>query len=196
MAQKFSHLIRSSFATSLLTILILTCLWVTPAHALCLQFPSGFSRNSYDFGTVLVGSSRSITTTVTYYTECTYVSPATGTLSAPSGFSSNPSSFTMNSRQAIPITLTFAPTSAGTQTGTATVRVSTRFIPHEGGGPAILNYTTSVVGVGYQQRQGIINVTPTSFDFGNVQINATANQILTVSNTGDATLTGNISMPC
>jgi hypothetical protein len=149
---------------------------------LCVQQPHGFDSSSYDFGSVNVGSSGNITTTVHYWARCLYSSPVTATITMPSGFSASPSTFTIDQFTPVSVTITFSPTSSGIYTGTATISYS-------GGSPSA---TASLAGVGYQPQPNI-NLNPTSLDFGEVPVGSGATQTVVIANEGDAVLSGSIS---
>ncbi|MEW5744226.1 MAG: choice-of-anchor D domain-containing protein [Nitrospirota bacterium] len=113
----------------------------------------------------------------------------TGNASIPAGaaFSVAPASFSIPAGGApVVLTVTFAPLSAGAFSATMAVASN--------GGTADVALAGNGLGAPPPQ-QPAITVTPAAVDFGSVQTGATAAQSVTVANTGNALLTGNVSIP-
>jgi len=127
------------------------------------------------FGNVTVGTSGTQTVQLT--------NSGTGTLSvtqvsvAGTGFSAGTLSLpiSLNAGQSTTFNLQFAPTSAGSATGTATI------VSNAPNSPA----TVSLSGTGVAATL-VLSLSPTSLSFGNVNTGSSSTQTVTVNNTGNA----------
>lgn len=158
---------------------------------------------SIDFGTTNAGSTSVGYIQVIYHAACVNLGPngtncgctppssVTVNMSAATDGNSGLQMFTYSGANSItakdgtPVSVQFdfSPPAGktATYTGTGTLTPSS-------GAPL----TFSMVGIGYQ-AQGIINVTPTSFDFNPVTVNSTWTMTLAISNSGDKSISGNLS---
>jgi hypothetical protein len=133
------------------------------------------STSSLSFGNALVGSSASQTMTVT--------NSGTGSVSiaqaAISGagftFSGCSGAVTLAAGQSLTLTVSFAPATAGSATGSLSVVSNATNSPT----------TIALSGTGIQPQ---ISVSPASASFGNVMVGASNSQALTINNTGTANL--------
>ncbi len=137
------------------------------------------NTDALDFGTVTVGGS----TTRSFTLSNTGGGTLNGSASASSIFSVSPGSFSLGAGSSQSFVVTFSPNSGGIYSGN--VSFTTPFITPPG--------PVSLVGIGYQPQPNI-NVNNTSFDFGQPLVNSTASRTLSISNVGDATLTGNLAV--
>ncbi len=137
------------------------------------------NTDALDFGTVTVGGS----TTRSFTLSNTGGGTLNGSASASSIFSVSPASFSLAAGGSQSFVVTFSPSSGGIYSGN--VSFTTPFITPPG--------PVSLVGIGYQPQPNI-NVNNTSFDFGQPLVNSTASRTLSISNVGDATLTGNLAV--
>lgn len=139
------------------------------------------STTSIDFGQSVIGTkvSRTVTLTSTgnapLNVNTITVSGAmfsVGTVSLPA---------TLQPGQQLPITVTFDPTAAGTDSGTLTVTSD------DPSGPA----TVSLGGTGTATTTPQLTVSPTAVNFGNVPLNVASTQPVTLTSTGSAAVTIN-----
>jgi hypothetical protein len=133
------------------------------------------SASSLNFGNTLVGSSASQAIALTNSgTAGVNISRAaiTGAGFTVSGFTG---AVTLAAGQSLSLTVTFAPTSAGSATGSLSVVSTATNSPT----------TISLTGTGVQPQ---ISVTPASVSFGNVTVGVTNTQSLTIQNPGTANL--------
>jgi hypothetical protein len=133
------------------------------------------STSSLNFGNILVGTSASkgvaLTNTGTASVNISQVA-ITGAGFAVSGFSG---AMTLAAGQSFTLTVSFAPATAGSATGSLSVVSSATNSPA----------TISLSGNGVQPQ---ISVIPTSVSFSNVTVGVTNTQMLTISNPGTANL--------
>jgi hypothetical protein len=133
------------------------------------------SASSLSFGNALVGSSASQTLTVTNSgTGSVTISQAS---ISGAGFTFNGCSgaVTLAAGQSLTLTVSFAPATAGSATGSLSVVSSATNSPA----------TIALSGTGIQPQ---ISVSPASASFGNVMVGASNSQALTIKNTGTANL--------
>jgi len=136
----------------------------------------GASPTSLSFGNVTVGSNSAQTVTLTNSgTRNITVSAltATGTGFTAGGLSLPAS---VAAGQSATFTVTYAPTAAGSATGSVSV------VSNATNSPA----TVALSGAG---MTALVVVSPTSIDFGRVMVNSTSSQSVTVQNTGTASVT-------
>ncbi len=144
---------------------------------------------SLNFGNVNVGASASLTAqvqntgnadlTVSAINRCT--SPATS-----AAFTWSPAApFTVSQGLSATLTVTYAPTAAGTDTGCLALT------SNASNGPTT---NLAVSGMGVVPAAPKIAVSPASLAFGNVTVGASSSMNLTISNTGNAPLTGTIAL--
>ncbi len=138
------------------------------------------SPSTLNFGTVLAGSTNNLTFTVQNVGGGTL----TGAVSAvTSPFSLvGPSSYTLAGGASQPITVRYQPTVTGTNTQSLTF---------SGGGGAV----ATVTGIAQTQPAALISVTPTTLNFGTVQVGSVNSLAITVKNIGGGTLSGSASVP-
>ena len=127
------------------------------------------------FGNVTVNTTATSTLTISNSGNSTLT---VNSISYPTGFSGNWSSGTIGAGASQNVTVTFAPTAATSYGGTITISAN-----QTGGTPTI---GISGAGVGAPTR--IIELTG-DLTFGNLQVGNTVARQLTISNTGNATLT-------
>jgi hypothetical protein len=135
------------------------------------------SPTSLNFGTVLTGSSSSQTITLSNTGTTSFTISQIST--SGSGFSASGLSppLALAGGQTAQVTITFAPTAAGSASGTVTI-TSTASNP---------SVTVGVTGTA-STPQPQITVSPTSVNFGNVDVGQSNSQSITVSNPGNAAL--------
>ena len=132
---------------------------------------------SLDFGTVIVGTSATqpIQITNNGQVAVTFTSiAATGDYTAAGNCP--PAGQALVAGTSCTVQVTFTPTTAGTRTGTLSLTTSATSLP----------LTVSLTGIGAQSH---LAVTPASLAFGSIAIAASANQTITLTNTGTAPLT-------
>ncbi len=136
------------------------------------------SADTLDFGSVTVGGS----TTRSFTLRNTGGGMLAGSASSSSAFSVSPQSFGIGAGGSQSFTVTFAPGSGGIFSGNVSFSSAFVSIPQ-----------VSLAGVGYQPQPNI-TTNVTDFDFGQLQVNSSSSRILSVSNVGDATLTGSLDI--
>jgi hypothetical protein len=137
------------------------------------------AQTTLDFGTVLVGTSFTQGVQITN----TSASPATFTgLSANGDYTAGDGScpapgLALAANTSCMAEITFAPTQAGTRTGTLSIASSATTLP----------LTVALSGVGAQSH---LEISPASLSFGSIAVGAPASQSLTLANTGTVAITG------
>jgi len=139
-----------------------------------------FSPTSASFGTVSVGSSKTISVTVTN-TGADAVSISSQTLRAPASFTvsgiATPRS--LASRSSVVLSIRFAPTSTGVLTGYVI------YTSNATNGTAQYSFTGTAVAA----TPGTVSATPSSIAFGTVATGVKNSQTVQLKNTGGSTLT-------
>lgn len=140
---------------------------------------TSFSPNFLDFGTVVLGQTKSLPLNITN------TSPGSLTYSGtanPSLYSVSPASLPLNSNQSGTLTVTFAPgANVGSFPGSLNVKANNSVV-----GSATLKSNGGV-------PPGSIQVTPASLDFGNVNRGLGASLTYTLTNASTTTLTFSFS---
>ena len=135
----------------------------------------GSNPSSFNFGTVQVGTSVSQTITLTNTGTASVTVPGASISGA--GFSvSGLTPQTINAGQSISFSAQFAPASSGSASGSITVSSNAP------GSPT----TVALSGTG---TQGALSASPSSFNFGNVQVGGTGSQTIRLTNSGTASVT-------
>jgi hypothetical protein len=133
------------------------------------------STSSLSFGNALVGSSASQTMTVTNSGTGSVTIAQAAISGAGFTFSGCSGAVTLAAGQSLTLTVSFAPATAGSATGSLSVVSSATNSPT----------TIALSGTGIQPQ---ISVSPASASFGNVMVGASNSQALTIKNTGTANL--------
>jgi hypothetical protein len=141
--------------------------------------PGDLSANSTSlgFGNVNVGSTRSLSETITNNDASSISVSQLGITGAGMTVSGIATPLTLNGGQSATFTVKFAPTSAGTVGGSLTV-TSTATNP---------TLTIPVSGTGV--APGVLSANPTSLSFGNVNDGSTGSLSETITNTGGSSVT-------
>ncbi|HEU4382595.1 MAG TPA: choice-of-anchor D domain-containing protein [Anaeromyxobacteraceae bacterium] len=143
---------------------------------------------SLSFGTVTVGGSNSLTTQVqntgTAPLNVTAIALCTSPATSPEFGWSPVAPFTVPAGGSNTVTVTYTPTAAGADSGCLA------FSSNDAANPTV---TLAVSGTGQLLAAPHIAVSPTSLGFGNVTVGTPSSQTFTISNTGNATLTGTIA---
>ena len=137
------------------------------------------SPTSLDFGTVNVGSSTFRTFTITNTGGGTLTGSVSESCSHYSIISGS-GSYSLSEGQSRTVTVRFAPTSSGTKTCSVSTGTS----------------CSSVSCSGYAPEPPQCQVSPTSLDFGTVNVGSSTDRTFTITNTGGGTLTGSVSESC
>jgi len=137
------------------------------------------SPTSLDFGTVNVGSSADRTFTITNTGGGTLTGSTSESCSHYSIVSGG-GSYSLGAGQSRTVMVRFAPTSSGTKTCSIITGTSCSGV--------------SCSGVGQETPQ--CQVSPTSLDFGSINVGSASNQTFTITNAGGGTLTGSVSESC
>jgi predicted CxxxxCH...CXXCH cytochrome family protein len=137
---------------------------------------------SLDFGSLLVNTSKSLTTSLQSVGNASLtvsaIAPCAGTSAA---FSASPAPpFTISAGGAQTLTVRYAPTAAATNTGCIAITSNDLTT-------AVTNL--AVTGVATTAAQPTIALSPNPVDFGGVGVNGAAQKTLAVSNTGTGPLT-------
>ncbi len=131
--------------------------------------------SSFNFGTVQAGTSVSQTITLTN-TGTSSVAVSAGSISG-AGFSmSTLAPQTINPGQGVSFSAQFAPTSAGSMSGSIAIASNAPGSP----------MTIALSGTG---SQGALSASPSTFNFGSVQVGGTGTQTIRLTNTGTASVT-------
>lgn len=133
-----------------------------------------FSPTSLDFGTVAVGTTSTLPVQVTNSgsTPATFNSiTATGDYTVNAGCPA-----TLAARTSCTLQVTFKPTQSDTRTGTLKIASSVSTLP----------LTVPLTGIGAQSH---LTAAPSSLNFGSLALTASANLPVTLTNTGNATIT-------
>ncbi|HSA58370.1 MAG TPA: choice-of-anchor D domain-containing protein [bacterium] len=155
-----------------------------------------FSPPGLDFGAVPINGSKSMGLTVTYHSQryyegslcvcrCTNPASASVTLSLPAGspFTVDSTSFTLSEEQSKTVQVTYHPTGAeGIHTADLTASFSA--------GPQ--TFAANLVGAGFV-GQSNLNISVTSWDFGNTEIGVAKSKGIFIQNEGSAQLLGTLS---
>jgi hypothetical protein len=153
------------------------CAYVYSGFVVVLPPSISVTPASQAFGSIEVGA----TANRTFSVENTGGGTLSGSASVPAPFSVvSGGSYSLSAGASQTVTVRYSPTSAGTHNATVTFT---------GGGGA----TRAVSGSAYDPPA--IAVTPTSHDFGSIEVGATANRTFSVENTGGGTLSGSASVP-
>jgi len=137
------------------------------------------STTSINFGQTLIGSKVSRTLTLTS-TGSAPLDINTITVSDAQFSVATPSlPATLQPKQQLSLTVTFDPTTVGSDSGTLTVG------SNDASGPA----TVSLGGSGTANKTSQLTVSPTAVNFGNVPLNVASTQPVTVTSTGTAPVT-------
>jgi hypothetical protein len=143
--------------------------------------------NSLSFGPVTIGLSSTLTTqlrnTGTAPLDVTGIARCAGTSLAFTWSASTP--FTVQPGQLAMLSVTYAPTAVGPDSGCLAILSND---------PASPSIDLGVSGTGAIAPTPAIAVNPTALDFGTVTVGTSSSKTFTVSNTGDATLTGSIAL--
>jgi hypothetical protein len=164
-------------ATSLLVIalVVVSCASVTPRSSPS-QPVISLSATSFNFNTVVIGQS----TTQTLHITNTGAAPLTInslTLTSTQFTFTGPSlPRTVLPAQNVDYTISFAPTTAGS--ASASIQITSNSS----------SAAVSLAGVG-EKAFAALQVTPSSISFGNLQLQSTATQNVTLKNTGDINIT-------
>ncbi len=137
------------------------------------------SPNSLSFGNATVGSSSTKTVTITNTGTANLVISAiniTGSAFTVPGVSLP---LTVAAGASYTANVVFSPTSVGTVNGSASV------VSNLSSSPTVVTLS----GTGVSTPVGILNASPASVSFGNVNVGSTTSQNITLSNTGTATVT-------
>src|SRR5580704_745918 len=135
---------------------------------------------SVTFGSVAVGGSATQTVTVTNTGTATVnISQATVTGSGFSVTGGNPSA-SLGVGQSSTVTVQFAPTAAGTDSGALTV------ISDASNSPLMVSLSGTATQAG-------LSISPTSLTFSNAQMNQTSSQNVTLTNTDNSNVTINLA---
>ncbi|MDE1161955.1 MAG: choice-of-anchor D domain-containing protein [Acidobacteriaceae bacterium] len=141
--------------------------------------PLTLSPSALDFGTVNVGATNplSVMVTNTAATPVTFTGvTASGDYTTARGTCPADGS-TLAAGSNCTLTVTFAPTLAGTRTGTLDLATNATQLP----------LTVALTGVGAQAK---LTATPAALQFGSIAVGASAQLSLTLLNSGNATVTG------
>ncbi len=133
------------------------------------------STSTVSFGNAMVGSTMSQTMTLTNSGTGNVTISQAAITGAGFSFTGCSGTVTVAAGQSMPLSVNFAPTSAGSATG------SLNIVSNASNSPAAI----SLSGTGIQPQ---ISVTPASASFGNVMVGASGSQSFTIKNTGTATL--------
>ncbi len=141
--------------------------------------PVTVSPVTLDFGTVNVGMNDALTVTVSNTVSTPVMITSVSAIGdyAVTGGSCPASGGPLAGGASCTVIVTFAPTLAGTRTGTLSVATNATQLP----------LTVSLTGVGVQ---GQLQVTPGALAFGSVAVGAPSSLTLTLLNVGSATVTG------
>ncbi len=134
------------------------------------------SATSAAFGNVTAGSTGTQTLTLTNSGGAPLT--ISGITSSNPLFTASPTTGTVAVGASLTVTLTFAPTAAGAQTGTLSIA------SNDPGSPA----TVSLTGTSTTAPAPVIGVVPGSLTLGNVIVGATGTATFTIDNTGNAPL--------
>jgi subtilisin-like proprotein convertase family protein len=162
---QFSCLVSNAYGTTnslsaTLTVVASPAIAVTPA--------------SLNFGSIQVGT----TSNMTLYVTNTGVGTLAGSASVSAPFSIvSGGSYSLGASQGQAVVVGYSPTVAGTNTAS---------VSFTGGGGA----SVPIAGGAYVAASPVIAVTPTSLNFGLIQVGTSASQNLYVTNVGGGTLTG------
>ena len=144
--------------------------------------PSSLAFGSVNAGTTSAAQTSAIQNTGTAVLTVTAIALCAGT-SAEFGFTAPATPFTVAAGGSANLSVTYAPTGAGTDTGCIAVTSNASNSP-------TANLAVSGTGVTAPK----IAVAPTSLSFGNVTVGgAPGSQTFQISNTGNATLTGTVT---
>jgi hypothetical protein len=139
--------------------------------------PLTLSSVTLDYGSVQLGatSTLSLQITNTATTSATFNSITTTGDYTAAGTCPTPGN-TLAPNTSCAEQITFTPTQTGTRTGTVAIATSLSTLP--------INATLTGIGI-----QSHLQVTPSALNFGSIAINASANQTVTLTNTGTAPVT-------
>jgi hypothetical protein len=156
-------------------LILVGCASVTP-HSSPSTPGISLSATSFNFSTVAIGQS----TTQTLHITNTGAAPLTInslTLSSTQFSFTGPSlPRTVLPAQNVAYTISFVPTTAGSET--AAIQIAS----------SVSSASVSLAGVG-EKAFAAVQVTPSSISFGNLQLQSTATQNVTLKNTGDINIT-------
>src|SRR5208337_4617613 len=147
---------------------------VTPAPQLSL------SSNAVNFGSVSVGSTGSSSLTISNLGTANLTISLLTLSGADFGISGITTPATISAGQNTPVTLTFAPTLAGTVSGSLTITSND---------PTTPTAVVSLTGTGSSTAVGQLSANPASVNFGSVSTGSSASQLITLTNTGNAAAT-------
>ena len=138
------------------------------------------STSSLDFGDVEVGSSGDLTLTLENTGNAAL--DISGIISNSPRYTVDPTSGSVAAGGTLQLTVTFTPTAAGTVSGSLSIVSDASGSPHE----VAVTGTGSVTSPGNQSP--LLDFSPGSLAFGDVEVGETKDLTVSVENTGDATL--------
>ncbi len=144
--------------------------------------PSSLGFGNVNAGTTSPAQTSAIQNTGTAALTVTAIVRCAGT-SAEFAFTAPATPFTVVAGGSANLSVTYAPTAAGADTGCIAVTSNASNSP-------TANLAVSGTGVAAPK----IAVAPTSLSFGNVTVGSSGTQTFTISNTGNATLTGGVAL--
>lgn len=138
----------------------------------------GLSASSINFGSIITGNSKTQNITITNTGQATLTIASAGATGAGFSISGLNANATVGAGQTLTFSAKFAPTAAGSATGTVSIASNAP------GSPA----TISLSGTG-TAGTFTLGANPASVSFGNVNIGSSPSQNVTITNTGNSNVT-------